>query len=123
MLAPRSVPGRVLPLVRSKVWNGGPDRVRSVKSTRRAAASLLSVLVLTVSAVAPALAITKPDDGDEPGNPLSLFQALGFFVGIPLLVIGALVFLIYVPSLRSPKTPFEPSTEVARRTNSTDLTR
>jgi hypothetical protein len=62
------------------------------------------------------MALTRRDDGDEPGELISLPLALILFVGIPALVFVVLAALIYLPSMRSPKTPLESSREVEVRT-------
>lgn len=50
-----------------------------------------------VSAI-PAFAITKRDDGDEPGVLMSAGDAILIFAGIPALVVTVLVILIWAPS-------------------------
>jgi hypothetical protein len=81
-----------------------------------ALSTLASVAVLTVTTAAPVMALTRRDDGDEPGELIGLPLALGLFVGIPALVFIVLAALIYLPSMRSPKTPLESSQEVEVRT-------
>ena len=81
------------------------------------AASLLTVIIAAlVASLSPAAANVRiPDDGQEPGQGLSTLVALGLFAGIPLLVIGLVTALVYLPGMRSPKTPYEPTTDVATR--------
>lgn len=83
---------------------------------RRAAAALASTAVLFFIGLSSAAASVRiPDDGQEPGDGISAFAAVALFVGIPLLIIITLTALVYLPSMRSPKTPYEPSTDVATR--------
>lgn len=83
---------------------------------RRAASVLASTAVLVLAGLSSAAATVRiPDDGQEPGEGISAFAAVALFVGIPLLIIITITALVYLPSMRSPKTPYEPSTEVATR--------
>jgi hypothetical protein len=81
-----------------------------VTSARRLAAICLSTAVLALTAVSPAVAARR-DDGDDPGEPLSIALALGLFVGVPLLVYAIVAAFIYLPGMRSPKTTY--SQEIA----------
>lgn len=83
---------------------------------RRAASVLASTAVLVLTGLSSANATVRiPDDGQEPGEGISAFAAVALFVGIPLLIIITITALVFLPSMRSPKTPYEPSTEVATR--------
>lgn len=82
----------------------------------RATAAVAATVVLSFAGLSSAAASVRiPDDGQEPGSGISAFAALALFVGIPLLIIITLTALVYLPSMRSPKTPYEPSTDVATR--------
>jgi hypothetical protein len=85
------------------------------RSVAVALSTSASLAVIVVANAAPALALTKRDDGDEPGELISLPLALGLFVGIPALVFAILAALIYLPSMRSPKTPLESSRDIEAR--------
>jgi hypothetical protein len=90
--------------------------INARRSLAVALSAAASCAVLVVSTAAPAIALTRRDDGDEPGELISLSLALGLFIGIPALVFAVLAALIYLPSMRSPKTPLESSREVEVRT-------
>ena len=79
---------------------------------RRLMTAAVASAVLLATSAAPALAITKPDDGDEPGVLPGPLEVLGLFVGIPLLVTLAIYALVYLPSMRSPKTPYTGGSEL-----------
>lgn len=64
-----------------------------INSTFVAATTLITVLVAS-----PALAITKRDDGDEPGALMSAGDAALIFLGIPVSVFVVLLVLIWAPS-------------------------
>ncbi len=55
-----------------------------------------SVATLTAS---PAFAGTFRDDGDEPGPPMPVWQAILVFVGIPLALFALIALLVYLPSM------------------------
>jgi hypothetical protein len=61
---------------------------------RRALCAALVVAVAGVAGAAPAAAVYR-DDGDNPGPGFSLLETLGWFAGLPLLVIGVVAALIY----------------------------
>lgn len=63
----------------------------------RAAAVLVGTTV-TVLASSPAMALIR-DPGDEPGTGLSVLETLGYFVGIPLGIIGLITFLVFIPEI------------------------
>lgn len=79
---------------------------------RRLMTAALSSAVLLATAAAPVMALTKPDDGDEPGALPSTMTVLLLFVGIPLLVTALIYALVYLPGMRSPKTPYAGGSEV-----------
>lgn len=83
---------------------------------RRAVQALVSAAVLASCGASGAAAEVRiPDDGQEPGSGISLLEGLVYFVGIPVVIVAVIVALVYLPGMRSPKTPYEPSTDVATR--------
>ncbi|MEZ5115733.1 MAG: hypothetical protein R2737_05630 [Candidatus Nanopelagicales bacterium] len=65
---------------------------------RGVSAGLASAVVLAATAL-PALAETiKRDDGDEPGDPMTLAQGFGLFVLVPLAIIAVISLLVLAPS-------------------------
>jgi len=68
-----------------------------IVSTALAAATVTAGAVLALSA--PALAQQR-DAGDEPGAPMSMLAVLVVFVGVPLLIVGIIYVLIYMPLWR-----------------------
>lgn len=77
---------------------------------RRALASVVVAGSVLVGAMSPAFATQW--DGEERGEPLTLLQVLGLFVGIPAAVIGLVYFLAFVPKRKSDRGP---STDIAIR--------
>lgn len=51
-------------------------------------------------------------DGEDRGEPLSLLQVIGLFVGIPAAVIGLVYFIAFVPKRKSGRGP---STDIVIR--------
>lgn len=68
-----------------------------IVSTALAAATVTAGAVLASSA--PALAQQR-DAGDEPGAPMSMLAVLVVFVGVPLLIVGIIYVLVYMPLWR-----------------------
>jgi hypothetical protein len=72
--------------------------VTVIAAVRRGAAVLAVLPPLLLAPAASALALTR-DAGDDPGPSLSVFQTLGYFVGIPVLIFALLAVLVYAPSM------------------------
>ncbi|MFZ9283933.1 MAG: hypothetical protein ACO24V_04395 [Candidatus Nanopelagicales bacterium] len=68
-----------------------------MKKLKNISVWLLATLISTVWA-SPVFAITKRDDGDEPGALISAGDAALIFLGIPVAVFVVLVILIWAPS-------------------------
>jgi len=75
---------------------------------RRLLAASVVAGFTVLSAVSPSMATQW--DGEERGEPMSLLQVLGLFVGIPGLIIATVYFLVMVPPRKD-----EPGTDVAVR--------
>lgn len=72
------------------------------RSIRRIWSTTSVVVVLTATAVSPALAeATKRDDGDEPGEPMGTLNAILWFVVLPLAITGIITLLTLGPSWTS----------------------
>lgn len=68
-----------------------------MRKLKNSAFALIATLFATWSAL-PAAAITRRDDGDEPGTLMSAGDAALIFIGIPAAVVAVLVILIWAPS-------------------------
>ena len=75
---------------------------------RRALAASIIAGSSVLSAVSPSLATQW--DGEERGEPMSLLQVLGLFVGIPALIIATVYFLVMVPPRKD-----QPGTDIVVR--------
>ncbi len=64
---------------------------------RRLSAIASSALVLGATTVAPALATTKRDDGDDPGTGIGSAAAIIWFVVVPLAVSAIIALLVLAP--------------------------
>lgn len=64
---------------------------------RRVIATASSVAVLTATAIAPAIANGKNDDGEDRGTPMSLTAAILWFVVLPLAIAGVIALLVAAP--------------------------
>ena len=64
---------------------------------RRVFATTSSVAVLTATAIAPAIAGSKNDDGEDRGTAMSLTSAILWFVVLPLAISGVIALLVAAP--------------------------
>lgn len=64
---------------------------------RRLSAIASTTFVLGATAVAPTLATTKRDDGDDPGTGIGTASAIIYFVLIPLAISGLIALLVLAP--------------------------
>ena len=64
---------------------------------RRAIATASSVAVLTATALAPAIAGSKNDDGEERGTAMTTASAILWFVIVPLAISGIIALLVLAP--------------------------
>ncbi len=64
---------------------------------RRAFATASSVAVLTVTALAPAIAGSKNDDGEDRGTAMSTTSAVLWFVVVPLAVSAIIALFVMAP--------------------------
>lgn len=69
-----------------------------------------AVVVVSVASAAVTPAFATEWDGEERGEPMSLLQVLGLFVGIPALIIATVYVLVMVPPRKD-----EPGTDIATR--------
>jgi len=67
------------------------------KNLRRITALASTTFVLSATAVAPAFATTKRDDGDEPGAGIGSASAIIYFVIVPLAISGFIALLVLAP--------------------------
>ncbi len=71
------------------------------------AAVLTATTALLVLPTTPAFAATvlaRPDDGDDPGNGLTVLQTVGIFVGIPVALFLGIALIVSAPSIaRGPR--------------------
>ncbi|MFE7229760.1 hypothetical protein ACWCRF_21130 [Streptomyces sp. NPDC002405] len=67
------------------------DKKNALRAGALAAGTTLMMLLMS----SPALALTR-DDGDDPGQGLSVVQTLGLFVGLPLLLFLVITGLVMV---------------------------
>jgi hypothetical protein len=77
------------------------DKKNALRAGALAAGTTLMMLLMS----SPALALTR-DDGDDPGNGLSVIQTLGLYVAAPIalfLVIAGLVMVLDKSKDRQPK--------------------
>lgn len=65
---------------------------------RRLATSTTSAAVLALTAISPALAGSKNDDGEERGDTFSTVESFLLFFVIPLASIALITVLVYAPS-------------------------
>lgn len=70
-----------------------------IVGTIRAAATALLTAGTVLAVAAPALAQQR-DAGDEPGAPMSMPAVIVVFVGVPLLIVGIIYVLTYMPLWR-----------------------
>jgi hypothetical protein len=70
---------------------GGVDKKNALRAGALAAGTTLMMLLMS----SPALALTR-DDGDDPGNGLSVIQTLGLYVLIPLALFAVIAGLVFV---------------------------
>ncbi|MBU6213359.1 MAG: hypothetical protein KGP01_02770 [Actinomycetales bacterium] len=78
--------------------------------TRRLLATAVVLGSALLGSVGPASATTW--DGEDRGEPLSLLQVIGLFVGVPAAVIGLIYFIAFVPKRKSGRGP---STDIVIR--------
>lgn len=64
---------------------------------RRATSVLSSTFVIAASYVAPALANSKRDDGDEPGAGMSTASAILIFVVLPIAITALISLFVLAP--------------------------
>lgn len=76
---------------------GGPANLGSVdkKNALRAGALAAGTTLMMLLLSSPALALTR-DDGDDPGNGLSVIETLGLYVLIPLALFVVIAGLVMV---------------------------
>ncbi|MFK4222755.1 hypothetical protein [Streptomyces sp. NPDC019890] len=67
------------------------DKKNALRAGAVAAGTTLMMLLLS----SPALALT-PDDGDDPGQGLSVAETLGLYVAAPLAIFAVIVGLVMV---------------------------
>ncbi|MFF9772532.1 hypothetical protein ACF1HJ_02435 [Streptomyces sp. NPDC013978] len=67
------------------------DKKNALRAGALAAGTTLMMLLMS----SPALALV-PDDGDDPGPGLSVFETLGLFVVAPLALFGVIAGLVMV---------------------------
>ncbi|MFE3600327.1 hypothetical protein ACFXP3_35405 [Streptomyces sp. NPDC059096] len=67
------------------------DKKNTLRAGALAAGTTLMMLLMT----SPALALTR-DDGDDPGQGLSVVETLGLFVVAPLVIFGVITGLVMV---------------------------
>jgi hypothetical protein len=72
--------------------------------TRTRISGALATLLISWSSIYPTYALTKRDDGDEPGTLMSAADAVLIFAGIPLAVTAVLALLIWVPGRSGSKS-------------------
>jgi len=64
---------------------------------RKVATTLTSVAVISATAVGPAIAGNRNDDGEDRGTPLSLTQAILWFVVAPIVISALISALVMAP--------------------------
>ncbi|MFF2101102.1 hypothetical protein [Streptomyces sp. NPDC058202] len=67
------------------------DKKNALRAGALAAGTTLMMLLMT----SPALALTR-DDGDDPGNGLSVLDTLGLYVAAPLVLFAIIAGLVMV---------------------------
>ncbi|MEU9156411.1 hypothetical protein AB0D59_39160 [Streptomyces sp. NPDC048417] len=67
------------------------DKKNALRAGALAAGTTLMMLLMS----SPALALTR-DDGDDPGNGLSVIETLGLYVLIPLVLFAVIAGLVMV---------------------------
>ncbi|MEU3311801.1 hypothetical protein ACGFY6_13935 [Streptomyces sp. NPDC048387] len=67
------------------------DKKNALRAGAVTAGTTLMMLLMT----SPALAVTR-DDGDDPGNGLSVGETLGLYVGLPILIFLIIAGLVMV---------------------------
>ena len=70
---------------------------------RRAVATAVVAGSVVLGAASPASARTW--DGEDRGEPLTMLQVIGLFVGVPAAVIGLVYFIAFVPKRKSGRGP------------------
>ena len=70
---------------------GTVDKKNALRAGAVAAGTTLMMLLLS----SPALALT-PDDGDDPGQGLSVAETLGLYVALPLAIFAVIAGLVMV---------------------------
>lgn len=70
---------------------GNVDKKNALRAGALAAGTTLMMLLMS----SPALALTR-DDGDDPGNGLSVIETLGLYVLIPLVLFAVIAGLVMV---------------------------
>ncbi|MGW3419724.1 hypothetical protein [Streptomyces phaeochromogenes] len=87
------------------------DKKNALRAGALAAGTTLMMLLMS----SPALAVT-PDDGDDPGQGLSVIETLGLYVVAPIglfLLIAGLVWVLDGSTDRQPKAKSKAKTKAA----------
>ncbi|MFE2041274.1 hypothetical protein ACFXAZ_10150 [Streptomyces sp. NPDC059477] len=74
------------------------DKKNALRAGTLAAGTTLMMLLMS----SPALALTR-DDGDDPGQGLSVIETLGWFVFAPLVLFGVIAGLVMVLDRSAPE--------------------
>jgi len=70
---------------------------------RRAVATAVVAGSVILGAASPSSA--RAWDGEDRGEPLTMLQVIGLFVGVPAAVIGLVYFIAFVPKRKSGRGP------------------
>ena len=70
---------------------------RNLRARARAAVVVSVTVAATTMVASPAWASLKRDDGDQPGDPMSVGTALLLFVGLPLTISAVIWLLVLAP--------------------------